>query len=68
MKWYNASRDFLPEDKQEVLISVKGIYYPCVFDAQQKVFRMLEEPERYFDLQWNTIYWTDLGDLETGSW
>ena len=41
MNWFNASHD-PPEDGQNVLISVKGIYYGAVFNMRLGAFKTQE--------------------------
>jgi hypothetical protein len=62
MKWKNVLLDELPGHEQEVLISVKGIYYLTKFNAEEKRFYLIEDPESFFELAGNIIYWTESGN------
>jgi hypothetical protein len=58
MEWRSATRDTLPVHHQEVLISVRGIYYLTQYDEKIKVFRMVEDPDNFFGLDDDLhIYW-----------
>jgi hypothetical protein len=59
VKWYNANRDELPSHQQEVLISFNGIYYITAYNSSLKRFYLKDEPETFFDLSENAIYWTE---------
>jgi hypothetical protein len=50
MNWKNVHRDQLPEHDEEVLLSMKGVYYLTTFDGNQNVFRLKEEPESFFEI------------------
>ena len=62
MIWRNANRDEIPEHLQEVLISVKGVYYVTTFDSETRTFRLREEPDTFFDLNKHEIYWTEFNN------
>ena len=60
MKWKSPGRESLPEDKQEVLISVEGVYYVAVFDAVKTLFRVEEElKETVFRPEDQRIFWSE---------
>lgn len=62
MNWKNTKRDLLPEDMQEVLISVDGIYYIACFDQSAGLFRVIgpETSSVTFDLRKQVMYWAEL--------
>ena len=60
--WYNIKKDKRPEPGQEVLISVNGVNYPAVFEAETSTFRSISDDTGepiYFSENAGTIYWTD---------
>ena len=59
MNWKNALKDGFPLDKQEVLISVKGVNYVVTYEANQNGFQWLHG-ETFFKLTNDTIYWTEI--------
>jgi hypothetical protein len=60
MKWYNTRLDKLPKDKQEVLISWKGINYFGLYDEKDKCFQIKEnEKEKIIKVEEEQLYWTD---------
>jgi hypothetical protein len=62
MNWRNAHYDTLPEHKEEVLISVKGIYYLTKYDSRIKVFRLMDDPDTFFGTieEEEPIYWISI--------
>jgi hypothetical protein len=62
MKWYNAQRDELPSDGQQVLVSVNGVYYITVFDEKEKKFRLRDQQQTFFHADEYLIYWTEFTD------
>ena len=63
MKWYNAQRDLLPDDGQQVLISLNGVYFICRFDARNRLFKISEEEsESFYKVDEYLIYWTHFED------
>jgi hypothetical protein len=68
--WYNIKKDKLPSPGQEVLISVNGVNYPAVFEAESSTFRTTSEDTGeaiYFPVNAGTIYWTDSIPINYGS-
>jgi hypothetical protein len=64
MHWYNASKDTLPPDMEEVLISHKGIYYIAFFKDCSKSFYLKDDADIFFAIGQQTIYWTKIaGDV-----
>jgi hypothetical protein len=57
MKWYNSLVDEPPLHMQEVVISVDGIYYLAIYNAQSKRFDLRDEA-RGLEGSSNLIYWT----------
>jgi len=64
VKWKNASKDMLPWDKQQVLVSVKGVYYITVYHTGKNRFELRDDPANYFAPDSDTIYWTEFGNAE----
>ena len=63
MRWNNAQKDKLPEEGQQVLISVNGIYYICAYDAGERAFKIRDESrETVFTVDDYLIYWTEFVD------
>ena len=63
MEWYNAQKDQLPENGQQVLISVKGVYYICRFDEKERSFIINEETKKtIYKIDEYLIYWTHFED------
>lgn len=60
MEWHNAARDKLPGHDDMVLISFKGVYYICIFDAVEKKFRLKDRPDTFFEMNGDTIYWVEM--------
>jgi hypothetical protein len=60
MKWYNAKKDRLPENKQRVLVSVKGVYFLCTYNVRKKLF-CVEDPGRsvQFSPDEPELYWSE---------
>ena len=59
MNWKNVLKDELPENEQEVLISVNGINYIAIYKARFDGFE-IEEHEGFIPIRNRTIYWTDI--------
>ena len=63
MKWHNTRLDKLPKDRQEVLISVEGINYVAVYDANTKVFTVSADQtgrkEKKYKADLHGLYWTE---------
>ena len=56
--WKNTALDNFPEHEQNVLISVEGVYYMTIYDANQKVFRLTDDLNSTFDpAEFQSIYW-----------
>jgi hypothetical protein len=63
MKWKNARNDGPPRDKEQVLISVEGVYYIAVYDAQDRSFKVYDHLESFrFHIDKQAIYWTVFTD------
>jgi hypothetical protein len=62
MKWKNALIEKPPQNDQEVLISVDGVYYIARYDAFQNVFKLRDSPEVHFSSDNNLVYWTEYTD------
>jgi hypothetical protein len=63
MRWYNAQKDKLPEDGQQVLISVNGVYYICKYQEEKRQFKIEDElRETAFKVDDYMIYWTEFVD------
>lgn len=59
MKWLNATRDSVPKDGQEVLISVNGVNQVAVYNSLSQSFKVNANALQYFIGQ-QTIYWIDI--------
>ena len=59
IQWHNANKNILPLDKQKVMLSVNGVYYFALYDLKMNVFRLRENPEKYFKAGEEEIYWID---------
>jgi hypothetical protein len=63
MRWFNAQKDKLPDDGQQVLISVNGVYYICIFNAGERFFAIEDQArETTFNIDDYLIYWTEFVD------
>ena len=63
MNWKNTEKDELPEDMEEVLISVDGVYYISTYHAQKKTFTVENElQETFFKVGERQIYWVKHGE------
>lgn len=62
MKWYNADKDRLPQNGEEVLTSVEGIYYISIYDETVKGFRLKDEPSQLFVIGEQHIYWAGISN------
>lgn len=60
-EWKNARSDKPPKDKQNVIISVNGIYYDAIYEAKQHVFSAKNFGMLQFSPDKFTIYWCELG-------
>lgn len=61
MNWKNAQIDDPPEDGEEVLVSVDGIYYLTRYDASEGVYRLKDALGQYFSPSESTqMYWLEL--------
>ena len=56
IKWKNTSKDELPKNVQDVLISVDGVYYTAIYDAIEKGFKLKNEL-KFFPVKNTIIYW-----------
>lgn len=61
MEWKNVLKDGLPENKQEVLISVKGINYIAVYNYELHGFE-IDEYESFIPIKDVTIYWSPISN------
>ena len=59
-KWKSSTNDELPSDRQDVLISINGIYYAAVYDAPGKRFVLKYEIGVSFPVNSSVIYWKEL--------
>jgi hypothetical protein len=59
MKWKNAVTDGPPQDKEQVLISVEGVYYIATYHAPDRLFRVYDQIAGYFFIDKQLIYWTE---------
>ena len=59
INWNSTSKNELPPDRQEVLISVNGVNYISVYDAAKRIFRTNELLETFFRVSDTEILWTD---------
>jgi hypothetical protein len=59
MKWNNTQADYAPADNETVLISVNGVYYITIYDAEHRIFRLRDMLGSHFDPEKETIYWTE---------
>lgn len=58
MNWKNAHNDESPQDNQDVLICVSGIYHLAIYRAKQKGFEIYEY-EEFIPVK-NSVYWTEI--------
>jgi hypothetical protein len=57
-KWFDASKQELPEHRQEVVILVEGVNYISTYEAPKKMFRVDSElKETAFRVANHQIYW-----------
>ncbi len=59
MNWKNARKDGLPNDNQEVLISVNGINYVAIYNTKENSFK-IKHKEGIFAISENDIYWAEI--------
>lgn len=59
MNWKNASKDGLPANSQEVLISVNGINYVAIYNSTGNNFK-IKHKEGVFLINENDIYWAEI--------
>jgi hypothetical protein len=59
MNWKNAAKDELPQNEQEVLICVSGIYYVAIFKTEPEGFE-ISEHDGFIHLKHAPIYWTEI--------
>jgi hypothetical protein len=65
MHWNNSQVDGLPKDREEILISVDGVYYIAMYDEEKKLFRVEnEQKETFFRVNEQVIYWTEYRETE----
>lgn len=57
MNWNNASLDEPPQDGQDVVICVSGIYSLAVYRAETGTFILSADPGTEFDPRECLIYW-----------
>jgi hypothetical protein len=63
MKWKNVHKDALPADGQQVLLAVEGIYYCTTYSAERRIFRLKDEPDSFFAVEDNAIYyWVEIDE------
>jgi hypothetical protein len=67
MKWHHAKKDKLPTDRQEVVISVGGIYRIAHFDADRKIFNLKHHPATEFKVKDHDIYWHEIAGKDMTS-
>ncbi len=60
IEWKNTLNDQLPIDKQDVLISVNGIYYTAVYDRLNRKFVLKYEVGVFFPVENKSIYWKEI--------
>lgn len=59
MKWKNATIDSVPEDNQEVKITVFGINYIAVYKSANRSFQVKDSPLIFFNAE-QIIYWMEI--------
>jgi hypothetical protein len=64
MKWKSAHKSELPKNGEQILISVDGIYYLAVYEAELGLFRPRGERNVFFNPLENLIYWTEVEKVE----
>lgn len=60
MKWLNSNLDGLPADKQEVFISVDGVYHLAVYNQSAGMFHVKDDATQSFLLKNHVIYWMEI--------
>lgn len=58
--WKNTLNDELPSDKQDLIVSVDGVYYMAVYDAAGQRFTLKYEIGAFFSVENTSIYWKEL--------
>jgi hypothetical protein len=61
MKWHSGFEK-LPEDKQKVLLNIKGMQHFATYDAKFKVCRPSSVKQKYFIAQERDTYWRPVMD------
>jgi hypothetical protein len=59
MNWKSTNRDALPGHNEEVLLSVEGVNYLTIYDANAGVFRLKEDRNTHF-LPCEGTYWLEI--------
>ncbi len=61
MDWKNAQIDALPNDGDQVLIAVNGIYYFAKYNKKANSFSVKKDNDiRYFAATSAAVYWTQM--------
>jgi hypothetical protein len=58
MNWKNSLRDGPPQNNQEVLICVSGIYHLAVYKAPNTGFE-IDDHQDFIPVK-DTVYWTEI--------
>src|SRR5688572_19802486 len=65
-KWNSVMRDPLPNNGQQVLLHVEGVYYIAAFDAVKALFRIEDELlQTVFRLNGRHFCWRELADANS---
>jgi hypothetical protein len=57
MNWNNASLDEPPQDGQDVIICVDGIYHLAVYQAESGTYKLSADQGTVVDPRESLIYW-----------
>jgi hypothetical protein len=64
MTWKNATKDGLPQNKQEVLITVDGVNYVAMYNALKNLFETTTGTKFKIPDE-NAIYWQEITKPQT---
>ena len=59
MNWNNASIDPPPQNRQDIIICVNGVYHLAVYEAEKDLYRLSSDGETAFDPKESLIYWME---------
>jgi hypothetical protein len=68
MNWKNVSRDKSPDDGQQVLLSVDGVYYLTIYHKPSNTYQLKDQAGQFFSPgESPAMYWLEIEDPTQGS-